>query len=140
MGVDLEGNGYCFGYGCIEEKRLEACYTVDTTVKEKAVMYPTSVKWLNRVRKCLVRQARSTGLKLRQSYVRVGPRRLLKVNLYAHVLEVECTSKGKDRKCCEFGVKVGGCSDQLKLLSCDWSGISRQSVRWLSAVNPVPLG
>ena len=128
-------------YGCIEEKRLEACYMVDTNGAGEGVMYPTDVmKWLNRVREHLVKQARSTGLKLRQSYVRVGPRRLLKVNLYARVLEVECISKGKTRKHCEFGVKVGGCGDQLKQLSCDWSGISRQSVRWPYAVNPVQLG
>ena len=140
MRVDLENNGDCFGYGCIEVKRLEACYTVDTTVQEKAVMYLTNVNWLNRVRECLVKQAWSAGLKLRQSYVRVGPRRLLKVNLYLHALEVECISNGKSHKHCEFGVKVGGCGDQLKQLSCDWSGISGQSVRWPYAVNTVQLG
>ena len=48
--------------------------TVDTTVQEKAVTYPTDAKLLKRVRERLVKKARAAGLNLRQSYVRVGPK------------------------------------------------------------------
>ena len=41
--------------------------TVDSTVQEKAVMYPTDAKLLNRSRRRLVKQARAQGLVLRQS-------------------------------------------------------------------------
>ena len=63
--------------------------TVDTTVQEKAVTYPTDAKLLNRVRERLVKKARAAGLKLRQSYVRVGPKRLFKVNRYAHARQMK---------------------------------------------------
>jgi len=45
---------------------------VDTTVQEKNVAFPTDAKLINRAREKLVRQAKAAGLKLRQSYVRVG--------------------------------------------------------------------
>ena len=50
--------------------------TVDTTVQEKAVSFRTDGKLLNRSRERLVR--------LRQSYARLGPRCLYRVNCYAH--------------------------------------------------------
>ena len=59
--------------------------TLDTTVQDKAVSYPTDGKLLNRARQRLVKWCRKHDLvKLRQSYVRVGPKLLLKVNRYAH--------------------------------------------------------
>ena len=46
--------------------------TVDTTVQEKAVTYPTDSKLLKQVRERLMKKARAAGLKLRQSHVRVS--------------------------------------------------------------------
>ena len=57
---------------------------VDTTVQEKAVMFPTDAKLLNRARVRLVRLARETGIPLRQSYVRVGKWALIQHQRYAH--------------------------------------------------------
>jgi transposase, IS5 family len=57
---------------------------VDTTVQEKAVMFPTDAKLLNRARLRLVRLARETGIPLRQSYVRVGKWALIQHQRYAH--------------------------------------------------------
>ena len=57
---------------------------VDTTVQEKAVMFPTDAKLLNRARVRLVRLARETGILLRQSYVRVGKWALIQHQRYAH--------------------------------------------------------
>ena len=57
---------------------------VDTTVQEKAVTFPTDAKLINRARERLVRQAQHCGVKLRQSYVRVGKRALIKHQRYAH--------------------------------------------------------
>ena len=45
-------------------------------------------------------------LKLCQSYVRAGPKQRLRVNRYAHALEVECISKVKTHKCHEFDMKM----------------------------------
>ena len=58
--------------------------TVDTTVQEKAVSYPTDSKLLNRSRARLVRLCRKQGVGLRQSYARRGPRALQQANRYGH--------------------------------------------------------
>lgn len=56
----------------------------DTTVMEKNIAYPTDTKLLNRAREHLVSLAFKYGVKLRQSYERVGPRTALKAGRYAH--------------------------------------------------------
>ena len=58
--------------------------TVDTTVQEKAVSYPTDSKLLNRSRERLVRLCQRHGVRLRQSYARKGPRALQQANRYGH--------------------------------------------------------
>lgn len=57
---------------------------VDTTVQPKAVMFPTDAKLVNRARERLVRLAKQHGVRLRQSYVRVGKRALIQHQRYAH--------------------------------------------------------
>ena len=57
---------------------------VDTTVQPKNVMFPTDARLLNRAREILVRLAKRYGVKLRQSYARVGKFALIKHQRYAH--------------------------------------------------------
>jgi IS5 family transposase len=57
---------------------------VDTTVQEKAIAFPTDAKLLHRARERLVRLAKRQGVKLRQSYMRVGKRMLIRYQRYAH--------------------------------------------------------
>ena len=57
---------------------------VDTTVQPKNVMFPTDARLLNRAREILVRVAQRHGVKLRQSYARVGKFALIKHQRYAH--------------------------------------------------------
>jgi transposase, IS5 family len=57
---------------------------VDTTVQPKNVMFPTDARLLNRAREILVRLAKGAGIKLRQSYARVGKFVLIKHQRYAH--------------------------------------------------------
>jgi IS5 family transposase len=57
---------------------------VDTTVQPKNVMFPTDARLLNRARAILVRLAQRHGVKLRQSYARVGKFALIKHQRYAH--------------------------------------------------------
>lgn len=58
--------------------------SVDTTVQPKNVMFPTEAKLMHRARERLVRLAKEHGVPLRQSYVRVGKRALIKHQRYAH--------------------------------------------------------
>ncbi len=57
---------------------------VDTTVQPKNVMFPTDARLLNRAREILVRLANGAGIRLRQSYRRVGKFALIKHQRYAH--------------------------------------------------------
>ena len=45
---------------------------VDTTVQEKAIAFPTDARLCYKMRERLVREAKSLGIQLRQSYVRLG--------------------------------------------------------------------
>ncbi len=47
---------------------------VDTTVQTKAVRFPTDARLYNRARERLVKAARQSGIQIKQSYERVGPR------------------------------------------------------------------
>ena len=62
--------------------------TVDTTVQEKAVSFPTDSKLLNRSRVRLVKLCHKHDVRLRQSYARKGPEALLMVNRYAHARQM----------------------------------------------------
>ena len=57
---------------------------VDTTVQEKAITFPTDAKLCHRARERLVRLAKRHGVRLRQSYARVGKFALIKHQRYAH--------------------------------------------------------
>ena len=69
--------------GAVRESHLKRV-TVDTTVQEKAVSFPTDTKLLNRSRQRLVRLCHQHGVQWRQSDARVGPRHLFQANRYAH--------------------------------------------------------
>ncbi len=57
---------------------------VDTTVQEKNITYPTDSKLLYKSIEELGTVARSRGIQLRQSYIRVGKRMSVKASRYAH--------------------------------------------------------
>lgn len=58
--------------------------TVDTTVQEKNITFPTDSKLLYLALRKLGAAAKSRGIPLRQSYVRVGKAAAVKVSRYAH--------------------------------------------------------
>ena len=74
--------------GVVKCQSLERV-TVDTTVQEKAITYPTDAKLYARGIRNLVKQARRHGLALRQSYARKAPEALLKVNRYAKARQMK---------------------------------------------------
>jgi IS5 family transposase len=57
---------------------------VDTTVQPKNITFPTDAKLANRAREKLVRLAKQLGVRLRQSYARVGKLALIQHQRYAH--------------------------------------------------------
>ena len=58
--------------------------SVDTTVQEKAITFPTDAKLYHRMRQTLVKKAAECGIVLRQSYVRKGKQALVMHGRYAH--------------------------------------------------------
>ena len=61
---------------------------VDAAVQEKAIAYPTDSRLYNRSRERLVKLAVQQGLRLRQSYQRLGPQALLKAGRHAHARQM----------------------------------------------------
>lgn len=72
---------------------------VDTSVQEKHIRFPTDSRLYDRMRERLVKQAVREGIQLRQSYVRVARKLLLKQSRYAHAKQfkraAKCTRKLK---------------------------------------------
>lgn len=68
--------------GALDEKDLQ-CVVVDTTVQEKAIAFPTDSRLYHKAREAVVREAQKAGVKLRQSYKRVGKKALYNQSRYA---------------------------------------------------------
>jgi transposase, IS5 family len=75
------------GAGVVKPSSLERV-TVDTTVQPKAIAFPTDSRLYHRGREILVRLAARHGVKLRQSYHRLGKRTLRLANRYAHARQM----------------------------------------------------
>jgi IS5 family transposase len=69
----------------------------DTTVQEKAIAYPTDARLYYKMRVELVRQADKEGIKLRQSYKRVGKKALNKQASYASAKQGQRANKQTKR-------------------------------------------
>jgi len=74
--------------GALPRRHL-AQVNVDTTVQTKAVRHPTDARLLHRARERLVKEARAAGMRIRQSYERVGKRLLYAQSRYAHARQMK---------------------------------------------------
>ncbi len=66
---------------------------IDTTVQEKAVAYPTDARLYYRMLEKLVKAARAHGVKLRQSYQRLGKKALVMQGRYSHARQMKRAKK-----------------------------------------------
>ena len=94
---------------------------VDTTVQPKNVMFPTDARLLNRAHEILVRLAQRCGIKLRQSYARVGKFALIKHQRYAHAKQFKRANRALKklktylgRIIRDIGRKRGGHADLIQ--------------------------
>jgi IS5 family transposase len=71
----------------ITPRSLEAV-TVDTTVQEKAVAFPTDARLYHKGRVWLVRLAKASGIELRQTYTRIGKNAFFMQNRYARARQL----------------------------------------------------
>lgn len=80
---------------------------VDTTVQPKNVMFPTDARLLNRAREIVVRLAKRQGVKLRQSYERVGKLALVAHQRYAHARQFKRANKALRKLRTYLGRDIG---------------------------------
>ena len=66
---------------------------VDTTVQPKNITFPTDAKLMHRAREKLVTLAQKLGVRLRQSYTRVGKLELIQHQRYAHARQFNRANK-----------------------------------------------
>lgn len=66
----------------IEKKELKRV-NVDTTVQTKEIRFPTDARLYNRMRERIVKAVKKAGIKLRQTYVKVGKKALFRQQNYA---------------------------------------------------------
>ena len=67
--------------------------TVDTTVQEKAIAFPTDARLYTKMLLRLVNLAKQRGLPLRQSYIRTAPKLLKQQGRYAHAKQFKRAKK-----------------------------------------------
>ncbi len=63
--------------------------TIDTTVQEKAIAFPTDARLYYKMLRTLVRAARQRRIGLRQSYERVGKKALIRQGRYSHAQQMK---------------------------------------------------
>ena len=66
---------------------------VDTTVQEKAISFPTDAKLAHRLRITLVKEAKTCGVELRQSYTRKSKQSFVMQSRYAHARQMKRSRK-----------------------------------------------
>src|SRR5262249_2973063 len=87
---------------------------VDTTVQPKNVMFPTDARLLNRAREILVRLAKGAGIKLRQSYARVGKFALIKHQRYAHAKQFKRANRALQKLRTYLGPIIRGIARKIQ--------------------------
>ena len=87
---------------------------VDTTVAEKNIAFPTDAKLINKARERLVAMAQKHGLKLRQSYKRVGKYALIMQQRYAHAKQYKRARRQLKRLKTWLGRTVRDIGRQIK--------------------------
>ena len=73
--------------GAVRPASLERI-SVDTTVQPKAITHPTDAKLYLKALQALVRQAKKSGLELRQAHTRLAKRAAAQVGRYAHARQM----------------------------------------------------
>lgn len=82
--------------GVLKRRNLRKV-NVDTTVQEKAIRYPTDAALHHKMREKLVRQAKESGVDLRQNYNRKSKQSLVMQGRYSHARQMKRAKKERKR-------------------------------------------
>lgn len=82
----------------LEDKQVTSQHlrkvTVDTTVQEKAIAFPTDARLYTKMLLRLVNLSKKRGIQLRQTYVRTAPKLLRQQGRYAHAKQYKRSRRG----------------------------------------------
>lgn len=82
--------------GTVSQKNLKKVI-VDTTVMEKNITFPTDAKIQYKAIERLVKMAKGVGIKLHQTYLRIGHKRLIRSVRYAHARQMKKARRERDK-------------------------------------------
>ena len=82
--------------GTVSKKNLKKAI-VDTTVMEKNITFPTDAKTRYRAICRLVKMSKTIGIKLHQTYVRIGRKQLISAGKYAHARQMKKAKKAREK-------------------------------------------
>ena len=69
----------------------------DTTVMEKNIIFPTDSRTQYKAIKRLVKMAKTHNIPLRQTYIHIGKKRLIKAGRYSHARQMKRAKKERDK-------------------------------------------
>ena len=95
--------------------------SVDTTVQEKNIAHPTDARLYDTGRRKLVAMATDRGIKLRQTYARVGPADLQQHGRYCHAKQFKRARKVRKRLKNYLGRTIRDLQRQAERLKLKWS-------------------
>ena len=78
--------------GVVKKKEIEQV-TVDTTVQEKALAFPTDTRLRHKAREALVLLAKEAGIELRQNYCRLSKKAVFMANRYGAARQLNRAKK-----------------------------------------------
>ncbi len=113
--------------------------TVDTTVQEKNIAFPTDSKLLNKARENMVKLSKEHGIKLRQNYNRVGPQYVLMTSRYAHAKQFKRMKKMNNKLKSRLGRVKRDIERQLPNYSVDIQSlfeVALEQIKQFTAVQP----
>lgn len=82
--------------GVVDDNSL-SCVSIDTTVMEKNIAYPTDARLYEKARSKIVALAQEAGIQLRQIYTRKAPLLAAQVGRYAHARQFKKMRKALRR-------------------------------------------
>ncbi len=71
--------------------------TIDTTIQEKVVQYPTAASLHYKAIEKLNQATKDNGIQLHQSYIRVGKTALIMVQHYRHAKQMKRSKKSMNK-------------------------------------------
>ena len=112
---------------------------VDATLQPKNAMFPTDAMLLNRAPEILVQLSKKHGVKLRQSYARVGKFALIQHPRHAHARQFKRANRGEPFLASRARNRARGRRQPRRGAVCSERGPDGRTSRGLGALGGLPV-